>query len=85
MEGIDVVVFHLILNAYWEPLDFELPDPADGAPRRRWIETAHDVIPWQTAPAVPGGSYWAEARSVVTLDTGIRSGLFASTCVAQPI
>ena len=57
--------FHLILNAYWEPLDFELPTLGDGGPWRRWIDTAldspHDIVPWQTAPAVPGSSYRAEA------------------------
>ena len=40
-------------------------------PWRRWIDTAldapHDIVPWQTAPAVPGCTYRAEARSVVVL------------------
>ena len=63
---------HLILNAYWEPLDFELPlDEGEENPWRRWIDTAldtpHDIVPWQTAPAVPGGTYRAEARTVVVL------------------
>jgi glycogen operon protein len=67
---------YLILNAYWEPLDFELPavDQADGTPWRRWIDTAleapHDIVPWQTAPVVPGDTYRAEARSVVVLCAG---------------
>jgi glycogen operon protein len=62
--------FHLILNAYWQPLDFELPTPA-GSAWRRWIDTAldspQDIVPWQVAPAISGGSYRAEARSVVML------------------
>ena len=63
---------HLILNAYWEPLDFELPlDEGRENPWRLWIDTAldtpHDIVPWQTAPAVPGGMYRAEARTVVVL------------------
>ena len=68
---------HLILNAYWEPLDFELPpvEQAGGNPWRRWIDTAldapHDIVPWQTAPAVPGCTYRAEARSVVVLCAGL--------------
>ena len=47
---------YLILNAYWEPLDFELPPVGDGGagPWRRWIDTAlespQDIVPWQTAP-----------------------------------
>jgi isoamylase len=70
------LLIHLILNAYWEPLDFELPpvDQAGDNPWRRWIDTAldtpHDIVPWQTAPAVPGGTYRAEARSVVVLFAG---------------
>jgi glycogen operon protein len=69
----DRLRFHLILNAYWEPLDFELPPAGDGvsAPWRRWIDTAldspNDIVPWREAPPVPGPAYRAEARSVVAL------------------
>ena len=65
--------FHVILNAYWEPLQFELPSLADGArsPWRRWIDTfldsPHDIVDWEQAPAVPGLTYRAEPRSVVVL------------------
>ena len=31
---------HVMLNAYWEPLRFELPPAADRAPWRRWIDTS---------------------------------------------
>jgi glycogen operon protein len=66
--------FHLILNAYWEPLTFELPVLEDGAAWRRWIDTAldspQDIVPWREAPAVPGNSYRAQARSVVMLFAG---------------
>jgi glycogen operon protein len=69
--------FHLILNAYWEPLAFELPDLGEGRPWRRWIDTAldspHDIVPWQSATAVPGHSYRAGARSVVMLFATDRS------------
>jgi isoamylase len=69
------LLLHLILNAYWEPLDFELPQPGkgDGNPWRRWIDTTldspQDIVPWQTAPSVPGFSYRAGPRSVVVLFT----------------
>ena len=69
----DHLLMHLILNAYWEPLDFELPPVGAGAPGpwRRWIDTAldapHDIVPWREAPAVPSATYRAEARSVVVL------------------
>jgi len=65
------LVFHLILNAYWEPLEFELPSAGEGNSWRRWIDTAldspHDIVPWQTAPVIAVNSYRAEARSVVML------------------
>jgi glycogen operon protein len=68
--------FHFILNAYWEPLSFELPGLEGGASWWRWIDTAldspHDIVPWQSAPAFSGDAYRAEARSVVVLFTGSR-------------
>ena len=63
--------FHLILNAYWEALDFELPPVVNGNPWRRWIDTAldspNDIVEWQSSPWIEGNSYWAEPRSVVVL------------------
>jgi glycogen operon protein len=67
------VAFHTILNAYWEPLELELPSVADGihAPWRRWIDTfldsPHDIVDWDTAPVVSGHRYRAEPRSMVVL------------------
>ena len=50
---------------------------------RRWIDTAldspHDIVPWQTAPTVPGDSYRVEARSVVMLFTAVRPDANPST------
>ena len=68
--------YHIILNAYWEPLEFELPPVAGGArhPWRRWIDTfldaPHDIVEWEHAPSVPGYTYRAEPRSVVVLFAG---------------
>jgi glycogen operon protein len=63
----DRVSFHVILNAYWRPLQFELPR----APWRRWIDTVlpspDDIVEWEQAPPVPGYTYLAEPRSVVAL------------------
>jgi isoamylase len=63
--------FHLILNAYWEPLDFELPKVAAPRTWRRWLDTALasplDISPWQSAPPVTGDSYRADSHSVVML------------------
>ena len=63
--------FHLILNDYWEPLEFELPPLAGESKWRRWIDTAldspEDIVSWQEAPPVQSSTYRAEARSVVML------------------
>ncbi len=63
-------VFHLILNAFWEPLEFELP-PAGAGGWRRWIDTflpsPDDICEWESSPPVPGTTYRAGPRSVVML------------------
>jgi glycogen operon protein len=62
---------HVMLNAYWEPLEFELPSLDGGRPWRRWIDTAldtpDDIVPWQEAPTIDGKSYRVGARSVAML------------------
>jgi glycogen operon protein len=66
---------HLIVNAYWQPLEFEIPGPA--GTWRQWIDTSldspRDIVPWQDAPPFEGLSYHAGPRSVVVLWTS-RSG-----------
>jgi isoamylase len=62
---------HLIFNAFWEPLAFELPPVASGKPWRRFIDTAldppNDIVPPDEEPPVAGHRYRAESRSVVVL------------------
>jgi len=62
---------HLIMNAYWEPLDFELPPPDADRPWRRWIDTTldspDDIVAWQDTPVFTGSRYSAGPRSVVVL------------------
>jgi glycogen operon protein len=62
---------HLIFNAYWEALEFELPQVERGNPWRRWIDTSlespHDIVGWQEAPSIGGYSYRAGPRSVIVL------------------
>jgi isoamylase len=62
---------YLILNAYWEPLEFELPVLNNRGPWRRWIDTSlesgDDIVEFQSAPLVAGQLYRAGPRSVVVL------------------
>jgi glycogen operon protein len=65
------LMFHLILNAYWEPLEFELPSLEGVGRWSQWIDTAldspEDIVPWEDLAPVPGFTYLAESRSVVVL------------------
>ena len=66
------LLLHVIINSYWEALDFELPPPQPGrTPWRRCVDTAlaspEDVRGWAEAPPVETASYRAEPRSVVVL------------------
>jgi glycogen operon protein len=75
---------YLILNAYWEPLSFELPPVPDpgAASWRRWIDTSldspQDIVPWQTAPLLPDQTYQAAARSVVVLFRAVKDERFSA-------
>jgi glycogen operon protein len=65
------IFFHIILNAYWEPLTFELPPLAEGSAWHRWIDTTlqspQDIAEWDNAPLHIAESYEAGPRSVVVL------------------
>jgi isoamylase len=70
---------YLILNAYYESLEFELPPAGEGAGSwRRWIDTAlesaEDIVPWETAPSLSGDNYRATAHSVVVLTGEVGRG-----------
>jgi len=75
------VVAHIILNAYWEPLDFELPILRGRQNWWRWIDTAlyppHEICEWNAEQPVLGTTYRAGARSVVVLIAGAgrRTGI----------
>ena len=63
----------MILNAYWEPLEFEFP-PAHRQSEiawRRCIDTAldppHEIEELQAAPLIPGRTYRSSPNSVVVL------------------
>jgi isoamylase len=67
-------LYHIILNAYWEPLEFELPPwPAEKG-WRRLLDTAQpspdELHPLETAPLINGSLYLAQPRSLVILISG---------------
>jgi isoamylase len=70
---VEGLVFYMILNAYWEPLKFELPRKSEqeGYCWRRWIDTfqesPQDIVPWEEAGTITDDSYTAGPRSVVIL------------------
>ena len=68
----DGLVVYFLFNAYWEPLEFQLPpidDEEKSVPWRRWIDTfldpPQDIVPWQNASIVAAPTYRAGPRSVV--------------------
>ena len=71
------LTLHFVVNAYWEPLEFELP-PLTGGHWRRWIDTSldspHDVVPWDDAVEHKPGAYAAGPRSVVVLYSALVPG-----------
>jgi isoamylase len=66
-------LFHLILNAYSEPLRFELPPPtgdAQGGWRRvidTFLDSPVDFCDWDEAPQVESPTYLVQPRSIVLL------------------
>jgi glycogen operon protein len=66
---------HLLLNAYWEPLAFELPPVQEGRHDgwRRWMDTSlaspQDICAAADAPLVPDAAYLVQPRSLVVLWT----------------
>jgi glycogen operon protein len=65
---------HVIANAYWDTLRFEIPDPPAGALAwRRVVDTTQpspdDACEWVHAPILDGRTYPAGPRSVVILGT----------------
>jgi glycogen operon protein len=65
------IKLHFIMNAYWEPLEFELPTPEWDRTWRRWIDTSldspNDITAWDDSLLLRTGSYQAGPRSVVVL------------------
>jgi len=77
----DKLRFHAIFNAYWEPLEFELPPlgVGEGDAWRRWVDTSlespFDIVAWRKATPVTGRTYRAGPRSVVVLLANVAGEL----------
>jgi len=65
------MVLHLIVNAYWEPLEFEVPPLEAEAAWRRCIDTyldpPDDICSWAQAPRLRSLTYRVQPRSLVML------------------
>jgi glycogen operon protein len=80
------MVLHLIVNAYWEPLEFEVPPLEAEAAWRRCIDTyldpPDDICSWTEAPRLQGPTYRVQPRSLVVLlanaGTEQRAGALAA-------
>jgi glycogen operon protein len=68
--GYDLIL-HLIINAYWEALEFEVPALEAGESWRRRVDTylnpPDDIYAWADAPKLVGSTYRVQPRSVVIL------------------
>ena len=71
-------LFHIIFNAFWEALEFELPPPPDD-PQAKWrriidtdLETPDDICSMAQAPAVDRRTYIVQPRSVVLLARDLK-------------
>jgi len=69
----ETLAFFLIMNAFGEPLNFELPRTRGKEPIvwRRWIDTfldsPNDIVPWEEAEPVSGSTYKAGSHSVAVM------------------
>jgi isoamylase len=80
----DQFLLHLMINAYWESLEFELPPLSEGyEPWRRCIDTylapPDDVCPFEDGPIVPFVAYRVQPRSLVILFAKSRADAMQST------
>ena len=77
--------FHIMLNAYWEPLKFELPD-LPGRSKLSWrrvidtyLDSPNDFCRLPEAPVIEDSHYPMEPRSVVLLAARLPKGFSSGT------
>lgn len=66
------ILIHMMMNSYWEPLEFQIPISTNSyTPWRRCVDTfldsPQDILPWKDAPAFDQENYLVQARSIVIL------------------
>jgi glycogen operon protein len=72
------LVFHLMLNSYREPLEFELPlaSEAGKSPWQRLIDTSlespDDFCRWSQAPRISGATYRLPSHSIAFLFSHVK-------------
>jgi isoamylase len=66
------ILLHVIINAYWEALEFEVPALAE--PQETWrrcidtyLDPPDDICSWKTAQSLQGSTCLVRPRSVVVL------------------
>jgi len=72
------LIMHVMNNAYWEPLEFEVPIlDSTHLPWRRYVDTSldtpKDICGWSDTAAAEGSTYVVQPRSVVILICTARS------------
>jgi isoamylase len=82
----DNLLLYLILNAYSQPLEFELPPMSqENHSWRRWIDTSldspSDIVEWPTAQTVISRTYLAAPYSVVALFAWTRDSTHSEVLV----
>ena len=83
-------MLHVMFNAYWDPLVFELPPTTPGQPRwRLWIDTyrdaPEDIHEPPFGPLVQGPTYTVQPLSLVTLFAeGMDATAAAQVTLATP-
>lgn len=60
---------YMMINAYWEPLTFQLPPTENGRTWRLWLDTQRpsptDISPWEETESLAANMYEVAARSIV--------------------
>jgi glycogen operon protein len=82
--------WHVIINAFWEPLSFQLPAAPDvtNGSWRRCLDTSlgapQDVVSWTDAAPIADAHYMAAPRSVVMLARALDPGWSVRAAEERP-